>query len=185
MQLQKFFPTSNDPYLKVESDMALAKFGHINELLKYIPATARTTSTLTITNSTTLENAPGLSVNVEAGGVYSIQAYLPMITGGNSGAKISIAGSAIKKSTEERSVFYGPSGSTTGYVKIAANTSVTQGASMGASGVSSNAFTMITVNATIEISTSGTLQIMFAQDTASGSDTKLFENSTMIVTRIV
>ena len=30
----KFIPQSPDPFLKKDSDMALAKFGHINELLR-------------------------------------------------------------------------------------------------------------------------------------------------------
>ena len=36
MAYTKFFPTSNDLFLKADADMALAKFGHINSLIDYI-----------------------------------------------------------------------------------------------------------------------------------------------------
>ena len=36
MAYNKFFPTSNDPFLLADSDMALAKFGHLNSLIDYI-----------------------------------------------------------------------------------------------------------------------------------------------------
>lgn len=34
--LKKFIPKSNDPYLKNDADMHLAKFGHINFLLEQL-----------------------------------------------------------------------------------------------------------------------------------------------------
>lgn len=36
MAFQKFFPTSNDPFLVAQEDMALAKFGHLNSLITYV-----------------------------------------------------------------------------------------------------------------------------------------------------
>lgn len=38
MAYTKFFPVSPDTFLKAESDMALAKFGHLNSLIDYINA---------------------------------------------------------------------------------------------------------------------------------------------------
>ena len=36
MAYNKFFPTSNDPFLLADADMALAKFGHLNSLIDYV-----------------------------------------------------------------------------------------------------------------------------------------------------
>ncbi len=36
MAFSKFFPKSNDPFLVAQEDMALAKFGHLNSLIKYV-----------------------------------------------------------------------------------------------------------------------------------------------------
>ena len=36
MAYKKFFPTSNDPFLLADADMALAKFGHLNSLINYV-----------------------------------------------------------------------------------------------------------------------------------------------------
>jgi len=36
MAYKKFFPTSNDPFLLAQEDMALAKFGHLNSLIDYV-----------------------------------------------------------------------------------------------------------------------------------------------------
>ena len=36
MAYKKFFPTSNDPFLLADADMALAKFGHLNSLIDYV-----------------------------------------------------------------------------------------------------------------------------------------------------
>ena len=50
--LKKFIPKSNDPYLKNDADMHLAKFGHLNEIVKEINAGgggSSSTATVTVT----------------------------------------------------------------------------------------------------------------------------------------
>ena len=45
----KFVPQSDDPYLRKEADMSLAKFGHINFLLGQINNNAHATNAAAIT----------------------------------------------------------------------------------------------------------------------------------------
>jgi len=49
MAYTKFFPTSPDTFLKAQSDMALAKFGHLNSLVDYINASVDYNSTTGMT----------------------------------------------------------------------------------------------------------------------------------------
>ena len=59
MAYKKFFPTSNDPFLLADADMALAKFGHLNSLINYVNSEEiisgyGATATLTANQSTTV-----------------------------------------------------------------------------------------------------------------------------------
>ena len=67
--LNKFFPTSNDPFLLADADMALAKYGHLNYLLNYMQDTLSTTTGFIVASSTTLVDVTVLSKFIKEAGI--------------------------------------------------------------------------------------------------------------------
>jgi hypothetical protein len=62
MSLPKFTPQSPDRYLKNEADMKLAKFGHLNELVRKVNE---------ITNNVYADNAAAVAAGLKVGTLYS------------------------------------------------------------------------------------------------------------------
>jgi len=177
MQLVKFFPTSNDPYLVKESDMALAKFGHINELLKYIPASTNTTTALSVTSSTTFVNVPGMSFNVESGGVYAFKIYLNTNgTAATPGCKVALSGTSTWSSITATAAYY-----TAAAVAVANSTSTTPGTAIGGGAA---AYLAVVIEGVVNVNTLGTFTVQFAQNVSNASASIVKENSSFILTRI-
>ncbi len=174
--LNKFFPTSNDPFLVADADMALAKFGHLNYLLKYIPDTVSTASNFSVTSSTTLVNVTDLSKNVEAGGVYSFKATLPVSTTSTPGSKVAIGGTCTVSNINAVAVYYAGAA-----VAVATTTSTTLGTAIGGAAVQ---HVFITIEGTCTVSTNGTLTVMFAQHASNASAATLLANASFTVTRV-
>ena len=174
--LNKFFPTSNDPFLVADEDMALAKFGHLNYLLRYIPDTLSTTAGFAVTSSATLVNVTGLSKNVEIGGVYSFKATLPITTAATPGAKVAIGGTCTVTNINAVAAYY-----TSSAVAVATTTSTTLGTAIGGSAAN---HIFITIEGTCTVSTSGTLTVMFAQQASNASAATVLANASFTVTRV-
>jgi hypothetical protein len=69
-QLNNFFPTSNDPFLRADADMALAKFGHLNDIVDAyntldtaVTAISSTTGALKANSITEYTSGAGVTVN--------------------------------------------------------------------------------------------------------------------------
>ena len=174
--LNKFFPTSNDPFLLADADMALAKFGHLNYLLKYMPDVLTTTSSFAVTSSTTLVDVTGLSKIVEAGGVYSFKATLPITTAPTPGAKVAIGGTCTVTNINAVAAYY-----TAAAVAVATTTSTTLGTAIGGSAAN---HIFITIEGTCTVSANGTLTIMFAQQASNASAATVLANASFTVTRV-
>lgn len=174
--LNKFFPTSNDPFLLADADMALAKFGHLNYLLKYMPDVLTTTSNFAVTSSTTLVNVTGLSKIVEAGGVYSFRATLPVTTTGTPGAKVAIGGTCTVSNINAVATYY-----TDDTIAVATTTSTTLGTAIGGA---ATAYTYITIEGACTVSANGTLTVMFAQNVSNATASSVLANASFTVTRV-
>ena len=68
--INKFFPTSNDPFLLTDADMALAKFGHLNDIVDAyntldtaVTAISSTTGALKANSITEYTAAAGVTIN--------------------------------------------------------------------------------------------------------------------------
>lgn len=175
-QLFKFFPQSDDPYLKAEADMALAKFGHINELVKYLPATNYTTSTFSVASSTTFVDVTGLSDFVEAGGVYTFKAVLPVTVNATPGSKVAIGGTSTWTSINATAVYY-----TASAVAVSSSTTATPGTAIGGAAA---AHTLIVIEGTVVVANPGTLTVMFAQQVSNATASQVLANASFIVTRV-
>ena len=174
--LNKFFPTSNDPFLVADEDMALAKFGHLNYLLRYIPDTLSTTANFAVTSSTTLVNVTGLSKNVEIGGVYSFKATLPVTTTATPSTKVAIGGTCTVSNINAVAVYYAAAA-----VAVATTTSTTLGTAMT---VTAADHKFITIEGTCTVNKSGTLTVMFAQLVSNASAATVLANASFTVTRV-
>lgn len=174
--LNKFFPKSDDPFLKKEEDMALAKFGHLNYLLKYLPDALTTTSAFSVASSTVLANVTDLSKNVEAGGVYNFKAVLPVTVNATPGAKVAIGGTCTVSNLNASAVYY-----TGSAVAVASTTSTTLGTAMS---VPVAAYTLIVIEGTCTVSANGTLTIMFAQEVSNATASVVLANASFTVTRV-
>jgi hypothetical protein len=69
-QLNNFFPTSNDPFLRADADMALAKFGHLNDIVDAyntldtaVTAISSTTGALKANSITEYTANAGITIN--------------------------------------------------------------------------------------------------------------------------
>lgn len=174
--LNKFFPTSNDPFLLADADMALAKFGHLNYLLKYMPDTLSTTTGFSVASSTTLVDVTGLSKIVEAGGVYSFRATLPVTVNGTPGSKVAIGGTCTVSNINAVATYY-----TAAAVAVATTTSTTLGTAIGGAAA---AHVFITIEGTCTVSANGTLTVMFAQNVSNATASTVLTNSSFTVTRV-
>ena len=103
-QLTKFTPLSNDPYLKADADMALAKFGHINTIVDYY-------------------NALDASVSAALKPVVNITAATYTATSSQSGTQFTVNkdGTVITLPTPTVGLVYEFFINTTGAVKIITN----------------------------------------------------------------
>ena len=174
--LNKFFPTSNDPFLLADADMALAKFGHLNYLLKYMPDVLTTTSSFSVTSSTTLVDVTGLSKIVEAGGVYSFRATLPVTVNGTPGSKVAIGGTCTVSNINAVATYYIGNG-----IAVATTTSTTLGTAIGGAAAQ---HVFITIEGTCTVSANGTLTVMFAQNVSNATASTVLANSSFTVTRV-
>ena len=185
--INKFFPTSPDTFLKAESDMALAKFGHLNAIVDAyntldtavtfgMPVEVVTTTQFDKTSDTTLANVPGLAVNVVAGATYVFRAYLPVTSPATPGIKIAIGGTATWTSVAETSYAY-----TTSAVTTATNTTATPGTVLTNN---ATAFTSIIIEGTVKINAAGTLTVQMAQSVSNGTATSVLVNASFTVIRV-
>jgi hypothetical protein len=174
--LNKFFPKSDDPFLKKEEDMALAKFGHLNYLLKYIPDTMSTTSAFSVTSNTVFANVTELSKNVEAGGVYSFRAVLPVTVNATPGSKVAIGGTSTWTSINATAVYY-----TASAVAVSSSTTATPGTTIGGAAA---AHTLIVIEGTVVVANPGTLTVMFAQQVSNATASVVLANASFTVTRV-
>jgi len=186
--INKFFPTSPDTFLKAESDMALAKFGHLNAIVDAyntldtavtfgMPVEVVTTTQFDKTSDTTLANVPGLAVNVIAGATYVFRAYLPVTVNATPGIKVAIAGTATWTSVAETSYAY-----TTGTVATVTNPTATPGTVL--TNATGAAYTSIIIEGTVKINAAGTLTVQMAQSASNGTATSVLVNASFTVTRV-
>ena len=62
-QLKQFFPTSPDPFLVAQEDMALAKFGHLNAIVDAIIGISATAGTLSGNSLTEYTSGNGITIS--------------------------------------------------------------------------------------------------------------------------
>jgi hypothetical protein len=185
--INKFSPTSPDTFLKQESDMALAKFGHINAIVDAyntldtavtfgMPVEAVTTTQFNKTSDTTLANVTELSVNVIAGATYVFKAYLPVTSPVTPGIKVAMGGTATWTSVNETSYAY-----TASAIATVNNTTATPGTVLANAAA---AYTTIIIEGTVKINAAGTLAVQMAQNTSNGTATSVLVNASLTVTRV-
>ena len=139
------------------------------------PNIARTTSNFTKTSSTTLANITGLSVNVEAAGVYKFRAVLFTTSGTSGGVKSAISGTCTATSIAYvTAIKLSASGINHSAVASALDTS--HGNTAIASG--------ITIEGTITVADAGTLTVQFAQNASNGTASTVYAGSTFEVDKI-
>lgn len=183
-QLNKFFPKSNDPFLLAQEDMALAKFGHINTMLKYIPITAIVSTELSVASSTTLTNVPDLTVNVEAGAKYMFKAYIETTTATNSGFKMALGGTSTWTAANASVIFNWIGGATSTTQNIVVSNSTTNGTAITTQTSVTAAVTNVIIDGTLIFDTTGTFTIQFAQGTSQSTACKVLAGSAISLTRI-
>lgn len=140
--------------------------------------TARCTAQIDATSGTTgttLTNVTGMSVNVLAAGVYTIEAYISGVGTANSGMKLAIGGTATATSISYNGKNYD------GTTLNANSTATTLGNAVGAA---TAAFTDGVILGTIVVNAAGTLTVQFAQNSSHADTTSVYVNSYMKVTRI-
>ncbi len=130
---------------------------------------------VTSTTGTTLTNITGLSVDVEAGGEYCFEAYLPGVATTNGGLKLAIGGTCTATSTS----YVGAQWNTT--TQNANTLTTTKGNAVAAA---TTVFTYATMRGTIVVATAGTLTVQFAQNAAHADTTSIYVNGYFNVTRI-
>ena len=96
-QLTKFTPLSNDPYLKADADMALAKFGHINTIVDAYNTVDATVTNGTIGTVGTVTQTPAITdsvtLNASKGVITTVSTTL---TAGTSSTAFTFTNSYIK-----------------------------------------------------------------------------------------
>lgn len=134
----------------------------------------RTESNFDKTSSTTLSDVTGLSVNVEAGGVYYFETTLFTTSNSAGGVKIGINGTCSASSIKY-DVLIIDAGATF-------QRRVTSlGSSYGATAVAN---ALVKIYGTITISSDGLLNVQFAQNASNGTRSTVESNSTFIVNKI-
>ena len=186
--INKFSPVSPDTYLKAQSDMSLAKFGHLNAIVDAyntldtavtfgMPVeTVLTTAYSGTVGNTTVASISGLSVNVIAGATYVFRAYLPVTVDGTGGIKIAIGGTATWTSVNETAYAY-----TASAIATVNNATATPGTTLTAALTSYNS---IIIEGTVKINAAGTLAVQMAQNAAGGSASSVLVNASFTVTRV-
>lgn len=130
---------------------------------------------VTSTTGTTLTNITGLSVDVEAAGEYSFEAYLPGTATTNGGVKFAIGGTCTATT-----ISYTGS-QLNGTTNNATATTTTKGNAVGAA---TTVYTFATVRGSIVVATGGTLTVQFAQNAAHADTTSVYVNGYFNVTRV-
>ena len=74
MAISTFSPASPDAFLLEDSDMSLAKFGHINAIVNELNTKATIISTANVTQSSSITS--GVTVNAEAGVITTVSSTL-------------------------------------------------------------------------------------------------------------
>lgn len=74
MAISTFSPASPDAFLVKESDMSLAKFGHINAIVNELNTKAAAITTANVTQSSSITS--GVTVNAEAGVITTVSSTL-------------------------------------------------------------------------------------------------------------
>lgn len=138
------------------------------------------TANTSVTASTTLTAATGLSVPVVAGGIYVVQASLRMDCENAGLMKVAVHGTATGTGSFSYRFFDLDVNSFDSVsAGVAFQTSVT---TVNTGGFSGN--WLVDVAGSIAVSTSGNLQIYFAQNTSNAIATRVLTYSTFIVTKV-
>lgn len=137
---------------------------------------SRTTTTTTVTSSTALVNITGLTVNVQAAGVYAVTAYVPLTSGASGGSQIALGGTATWTSINTTA-----ENLTASATAVTTGTTATPATSIGGS-TALNILALL--NATVVINAAGTLTVMIAQNASNGTSTVALANGYMTATRI-
>ena len=74
MAISTFSPASPDAFLVKESDMSLAKFGHINAIVNELNTKAAAITVADVTQATSITN--GVTVNAESGVITTVSSTL-------------------------------------------------------------------------------------------------------------
>lgn len=134
------------------------------------------TAQLDKTSDTALATITGMSLALEAGGVYEIRAVLPVTSNASGGAKVSLDTSDTLSLTSSniQAKLYTASG-----LAVAATTS---GLNNGLG--STAAVTLVEINATLVVNAAGTLVVKGAQNASFGTTTSFLVNASVIARRI-
>ena len=185
--INKFSPVSPDTFLKAGSDMALAKFGHLNYIVDTLntldtavtfgmPVEYISTAGLTKNANITLSDVPGLSANVVSGGTYVFRAYLPISTGATPGLRVAMAGTATWSNIAETASFF--------QTNALAVAMISSGASGQEILNQAADIKTATIEGTVKINIGGTLTVQMAQSASNASDTKVLPYASLIITRV-
>lgn len=182
--INKFSTVSPDTFLKAGSDMAFAKFGHLNAVVDAyntldtsvtfgMPVEAVVTTQFDKTSDVTLANVPGLSVNVLAGATYVFRAYLPVTSAVGSGIKVGNGGTATFTNISESAMFY-----------TAITVATATAAASGSIGGSTALVTFSIIEGTFKVNAAGTFTIQFAQNASNATACSVLINASLTVTRV-
>jgi len=131
---------------------------------------------VTGTTGATLTNVVGMSVNLVAGAVYTVNVYVHGISTSNSGMKLGLGGTATWTSVDATGTLKTASAMISG-----SNITATPGtAVVGGTAAYLNG----DIKATIVVNAAGTLTLMAAQNAAHADTTSVYVNSNIVVTRI-
>lgn len=138
---------------------------------------ARCTTQVDRATSTTLTDITGLSVPLEAGGVYTIEAVIFGVATANGGAKAALAADSTLTATScsYRGEHYN------GATLNAATTTTTLGNAVGAA---TAVMTCMKIVGTIVVNAAGSLKAQIAQNASHADTTSAYVNSYMKATRI-
>jgi len=185
--INKFSPVSPDTFLKAGSDMALAKFGHLNTIVDAyntldtavtfgMPVEYISTAGFTKNASIAFSDVPGLSATVISGGTYVFRAYLPISTGATPGIRVAMAGTATWSNIANSAIFYQQSGVTSATVITT---------TVGQVILSQTADIKVAIiEGTVKINIGGTLTVQMAQSTSDATDSKVLPYASFTVTRV-
>lgn len=138
---------------------------------------ARCTAQVDRATSTTLTDITGMSVPLEAGGVYTVEAVIFGVATVNGGAKAALAADAALTATSFRARGEHYNAATLN----AADTTTTLGNALAAA---TAVMTCIKINATIVVNAAGSLKAQIAQNASHADTTSAYANSYMKATRI-